>query len=66
MSKETTSNSYVSSMLHLLTSWGFGYYVVFIATFNTISAILRPSVLLVEETREKHRPATSHWQTIII
>jgi len=37
------------------------------ATFNNISVI--SSVLLVEETRapgENHRPAASHWQTIIL
>ena len=41
--------------------------MVFIATFNNISAILYQSVLLVEETREKeenYRPAASHWQTL--
>ena len=34
------------------------------ATFNNISVILRQSVLLVEEYRENHRAATSHWQTL--
>jgi hypothetical protein len=37
--------------------------MVFIATFNNISAILWQSVLLVEEIgvpRENHRPAASH------
>jgi hypothetical protein len=41
--------------------------MVFNATFNNISIILWRSVLLVEETGgpgEKHRPATSHWQTL--
>ena len=33
-------------------------FVVFNATFNNIS------VLLVEETRENHRPVASHWQTL--
>ena len=40
--------------------------MVFNATFNDISVILR-SVLLVEETGvpwEKHPPVTSHWQTL--
>jgi hypothetical protein len=40
--------------------------MVFNATFNNISVILRQSVLLVEETRvpgENHRPVASHWQT---
>ena len=37
--------------------------MVFIATFNNISVISRPSVLLVEKTGvpgENHRPAASH------
>ena len=41
--------------------------MVFNATFNTISVISWRSVLLVEETRvpgKKHRPVTSHWQTL--
>jgi hypothetical protein len=41
--------------------------MVFIATFNNISAISYQSVLLVEETREKeenYRPAASHCQTL--
>ena len=36
-------------------------------TFNNISVILWPSVLLVEETwvpGENHRPVASHWQTL--
>jgi len=36
-------------------------------TFKNISVISWRSVLLVEETRvsrESHRPATSHWQTL--
>ena len=41
--------------------------MVFNVTFNNISAISWLSVLLVEESgvsREKHRPAASHWQTL--
>ena len=41
--------------------------MVFNATFNNISAILRQSVLLVEETGvpgENHRPVASHWQML--
>jgi hypothetical protein len=38
--------------------------MVFNATFNNISVISWRSVLLVEETREKHRPVASHWQTL--
>jgi hypothetical protein len=34
------------------------------ASFNNISVISWRSVLLVEETRENHRPATSHCQTL--
>ena len=41
--------------------------LVFNATFNNISVISWPSVLLVKETRvheENHRPAASHCQTL--
>ena len=41
--------------------------VVFNATFNNISIILRRSVSLVEEIgvpRENHGPVTNHWQTL--
>ena len=41
--------------------------LVFNATFNNISVISWWSTLLVEETgvtRENHRPAASHWQTL--
>jgi hypothetical protein len=38
--------------------------MVFKATFNNISVISWRSVLLVEETRENHRPVASHWQTL--
>jgi hypothetical protein len=34
--------------------------LAFNATFNSISVISWRSVLLVEETRENHRPAASH------
>jgi len=40
-----------------------GWFMVFNATFNTISVISWRSVLLVEENgvpREYHRPITSH------
>ena len=40
--------------------------MVFNATFNNISVISWWSILLAQEIdlpREKHRPATSHWQT---
>jgi hypothetical protein len=39
-------------------------FIVFNVTFNNISVISWRSVLLVEETGENHRPATSHWQTL--
>jgi hypothetical protein len=42
-------------------------FFMFNATFNNISVISWPSVLLVEETevpRENHRPVASHWQTL--
>jgi len=38
--------------------------MVFNATFNNISVISLWSVLLVKETGENYRPATSHWQTL--
>ena len=38
--------------------------MVFNATFNDISVISWGSVLLMEESRENHRPAVSHWQTL--
>jgi hypothetical protein len=43
--------------------WLVGWFMVFNATFNNISAILWRSVLLVEETRvteENHQPVASH------
>ena len=42
--------------------------MVFNATFNNISVISWRSVLLVEETGvpgENHRPAASHFQTLL-
>jgi len=39
-------------------------FMVFNATFNNISVISWPSALLVEETRENHRPVASHWQAL--
>ena len=42
-------------------------FIVFNATFNTISVISWWSVSLVEETGgsgENHRPVASHWQTL--
>ena len=44
-----------------------GWFMVFNATFNNITAISWQSVLLVEEAGvpgENHRPAASHWQTL--
>jgi hypothetical protein len=38
-----------------------GWFMVFNTTLNNISVISCGSVLLVEETGEKHRPAVSHW-----
>jgi hypothetical protein len=38
--------------------------IVLSATFSNISVISWRSVLLVEETRENHRPAASHCQTL--
>jgi hypothetical protein len=42
--------------------------MVFNATFNNISVMLWQSVSFVEETGvpgENHRPALSHWQTLL-
>jgi hypothetical protein len=39
-------------------------FMVFNATFNNISFISWRSVLLVEVTRENHRPVVSHWQNL--
>jgi chitinase len=39
------------------------YYEVFNATSNNISVISWWSVLMVEKTRENHRPAVGHCQT---
>ena len=47
--------------------WG-GGVMVFNATFNNISVMLWQSVSFVEETGvpgENHRPALSHWQTLL-
>jgi len=41
-----------------------GYVMVLNATFNNISVITWPSLLLVEETGENHKPVISHWQTL--
>ena len=39
---------------------GGGGFMVFSATFNNISVISWRSVLLVDETRENHRPVAGH------
>jgi len=39
---------------------GGGSFMVFSATFNNISVISWRSVLLVDETRENHRPVAGH------
>jgi len=36
--------------------------MAFNTTSSNISVILYPSVLLVEETGENHRPVASHWE----
>jgi len=38
--------------------------MLFNVTLNNISVMSLRSVLLMEETRENHRPAASHWQTL--
>ena len=40
------------------------WFMVFNATFNNISVISWRSILLVEESRENHRPVANHWQTL--
>ena len=40
-------------------------FLVFNATFNNISTISWPSVLLVEETGENHRPIARQWQSLL-
>ena len=55
----TSHTSYkVKIHLHVL-----GKGVMFDTTFNNISVISWPSVLLMEETGQNHQPA-SHWQTL--
>jgi hypothetical protein len=53
------------SIDYAFVSFNIGIRVMaFNATFNNISAILFPSILLVEETRvpgENHRPVASHF-----
>jgi hypothetical protein len=54
-------------MVNLNDNLGLGL-LCFNATFNNISVILWRLVLLVEETGvpgENHRPAASHWQTLL-
>jgi hypothetical protein len=61
------SMNVVSRREKFKSSLKYGWFMMFNATFNTISAISWRSVLLVEETGvpgEKHRPVASHWQTI--
>jgi hypothetical protein len=40
--------------------------MMFNATFNNISAISWLSVLLVEETRKDHPPASTHWPNLSV
>jgi hypothetical protein len=50
--------AYLNMLWRMLNIW-FGWFMVFNATFNNISVILRRSVLLMEETRvpgKNHRP----------
>jgi len=47
---------------------GLWVIIVFNTTFNNVSAISWWSLLLVEENTvpwENHRPAASHWQTLL-
>ena len=63
----STDAVYSVRRCHGDTNWLVGWFMVFNATFNNISAISWRSVLLVEETGghgESHRPVASHWQTL--
>ena len=59
-------------ILYILSRWCYSiwptnYQLVFSATFNNISVMSWPSILLMEETGvpgENYRPVASHWQTL--
>jgi hypothetical protein len=50
----------IYQMVTIKNGSGGGRVTVLNTTFNNISVISWRSVLLVEETRENHRPVTSH------
>jgi len=53
-----------SDKQHWITMQVWSWFMVLNATFNNISVISWLSVLLVDETKEIHRPVASHWQTL--
>ena len=56
-----------TTVIHNLFFFNGVCFMVFNATFNTISVISWRSISLVEETGvlgENHRPAVSRWQTL--
>ena len=59
-------NRYQRNLPNLQINW-LVWFMVFNTTFNNISVMSWPSVLLVEETRvpgDNHWPVASHWQTL--
>ena len=61
LTQKTENEKHVSK----LKTWS-GWFMMFNATFNSISVVSWRSVLYVEETEgpgENHRPVASHWQT---
>ena len=59
-------NKYQRNLPNLQINW-LVWFMVFNTTFNNISVMSWPSVLLVEETRvpgDNHWPVASHWQTL--
>jgi hypothetical protein len=71
--RSLTWGVFIHSVISLLQNFvlkntsGYDWVILLNITFNNISVISWRSVLLVEETgvsRENHRLATSHWQTL--
>jgi hypothetical protein len=54
-----SDNFFGSKLIKLFFPFTIGWFMMFDATFNNISAISWQSVLLVEETEENHRPAAN-------
>ena len=63
----TDLRRYLCTIIKVNNREGWIRVMAFNATFDNISVILWPSVLLVEETgvpEENHRPVASHWQML--